>query len=464
MGQSKLLGGGTSNIVNGIIEEYYAATEDVSANTFVEFISKTEMVAAASQKTLVESGTYGPVVRVSAAALSDTKVFVAFSVNVNTYRLYALICTVNTQTNTVTPGTVVNVSSDTAAAEIISVVALTSSKVALVYSGSATRTLAMIRCRICTISGTTITMGTQQQLQPSNQFWGAGKAVKLTDSSFLLTGCASSSSAASITLQAAVCTVSGTTVTVGSFTTITSDEEQAVDTYEMIEISSTKVLLAISKKSSANSSYKSTYVIILTVSGTTVTKGSWYEQKSNISYTQYIKLVKLSQTKAVLFYGGAYYQYACVVTISGTSVSYGTSVYLQSKLSNYLDLYAAAYTTEYCIILTRESGSSGYSASMTVLTISDKTITVNKKVSIGPHLCEYNYDVSIVPYENSRKAIIFAGDAPTNTSTVNLIQQVDDIEIYAGITPLTASSKFLGLTRNKATTTKKGKVWVLKGE
>lgn len=69
MGQGKIFGsGGSGKIVNGIIEEYYAATEELKANTFVEFVNSLNITGYEGNTSVRNQGS------VIAVKLSEQKI------------------------------------------------------------------------------------------------------------------------------------------------------------------------------------------------------------------------------------------------------------------------------------------------------------------------------------------------------------------------------------------------------
>ena len=106
MGEALLVrkgGGGSKDVVNGIIEEYYAATEDINANTFVEFANASQVSDFTSFSNSIGSFSSA---RFKAIKLSDNKICVANVENGSSF--YMRIVEINDD-GTLTVGTMLTV-------------------------------------------------------------------------------------------------------------------------------------------------------------------------------------------------------------------------------------------------------------------------------------------------------------------------------------------------------------------
>lgn len=453
MGKSKILGSGAGNVVNGIIEQYYAATEDVKANTFVEYVDKFELENP-GEETLISSQKIST--SVSAVQLAENKVFVAFNIKngYSYWSVYGVVCTINN--GVVTAGTTVainTVEDATHTANNVVALALSSTKVVVVYSRDISETLVSVYGKVCLISGTTISVGAEKEIKCSETYWGYAKAVALSNSSFIVVG---ESTGSTYRIYAVVCTVSGSTITTGTSKLIRDTSMGTDAKYAIVKLTSNKALLAYARYSSSARQYYGTAVTILTISGTTITTGTEAFLENDVTTNQ-IALVALSETKAILCeYSN--FQYAEVCTISGTTVSIGTRVLADatSCIKNMLKLNEKA-------IAFYESQPSGQSYTQAFLArIDGTTITIMSKRTAFLTIYQCSYTSMCYAYTLCTSSLVMCVGSINNTGEMKA--QLANLADYKGITPLTASAKFLGLTMTKATKTTQGKVWTLKGE
>lgn len=148
--------------INGIIEEYTVASSgNVSAGDFVEFVNEANNTPTNTVGSTLSTKT-GSGEQISAVALSDTKIFIAYRSSTNLY-MYGMVCTISG--TTITKGTETKLSSVLHTGYSISVSLLDRNTVFIAHSsGSGYYLYAMI----CTINGTTITAGTDTILKLSS--------------------------------------------------------------------------------------------------------------------------------------------------------------------------------------------------------------------------------------------------------------------------------------------------------
>lgn len=204
-------GGGSSDVVNGIIEQYKASNGTIDANTFVEFVNNGEKTA--------EYSTDSSAGQLSAVALDDTTVFIAYAGSRYSY-VTGMICTISG--DTIMNGTTVVVSS-TSASGGISAVYMMASKVLIVYRKYSSSSADMYAV-VCTISGDTITVGTISSVY-SNNYAGEGVAAVRTSSISALVLYGRSASGGKNYLYGCTCSTTSTTsttISVGTQTNMTS--------------------------------------------------------------------------------------------------------------------------------------------------------------------------------------------------------------------------------------------------
>lgn len=292
------VGGGLS--IDGIIEEYVAGGE-ISAGGFVKFVNELEEIPGNG----VEAGTdiqlYSFIrtmnIDISAIALSDNKVFIAYSDSENnTYGLYGIVCTIND--NSITKGTSTKLNT-AANGNKISAVALSENKVVIFsHQGNGN----YLWGTICTISGMTITVEKATQL--STESAGTNiTAVVLSETKVVI-----------ITkkLNGIVCTISGTTISKGTDNELGTEFSAG----SITKLSDTKIVII----GYGDYGY-GLYGVACTINGTKITAGTTIQLDSQGGPGN---VVALSDTKVFIAYrhtNNKYYLYAMVCTISGTSIT-----------------------------------------------------------------------------------------------------------------------------------------------
>ena len=451
MGKSKILGSGAGNVVNGIIEQYYAATNDVKANTFVEYVDKFQLEnpGATTQISSKINST-----SVSAVQLAENKVFVAFNIKngYSYWSVYGVVCTINngvvTAGTTVAINTVENVAHT---ARNVVALALSSTKVVVIFSNDVSETLTSAFGKVCTISGTSISVGSEKEIKCSDNYWGYAKAAALSSSSFIVVG-----ESTNYNIYAVICTVSGSTITTGTSKLIRAASLGTDAKYDIIKLTSSKALLAYARYKSGSSSYYGTAVVVLTISGTTITTGTEAFLDHSVTTNQ-IALLAFSETKAVLC-DYSNFSYAQIVSIAGTTVSLGTRVSLASTsyIRAMLKLNESAIT-----FYETGVGVNVYPRAQ-LARISGTTITLGSTYTSFLRVASASYTSMCYAFALCTPMLVLC--AGCDYSSQDIQAQLANFLDYKGIIPLTASANFLGLTMTKATKTSQGKVWTLKGE
>ena len=152
--------------------------------------------------------------------------------------------------------------------------------------------------------------------------------------------------------------------------------ESAMSNYISIAaLSDTKAIVAY--RDYGNSSYGT--ACVLSISGTTITAGTPVVFES--ANSAYISVAALSDTKAIVAYrdyGNSSYGTACVLSISGTVITAGTPVVFESANSAYISVAALSDTK--AIVAYQDYGNSSYGTACvlgidgTVITVGDETI------------------------------------------------------------------------------------------
>lgn len=314
---------GGSAKINGIIEEYKVANGgNVNAGDFVKFVNDYSNLDEIEETELSSIDFSGSII--SATVLSDNRVFIAHG-NPRNY-LYGMICTI-------VEGKIV-VGSDTQIAPVnnagyIVVTALSEDKVFIAHSRSvsSSSTVSALYGIVCTIDGTTITAGVDTEMRLSNNDYECEVTRLSNDKVFIVCYCYETS----YFLYGIVCTVDGTTITIGTKTILNNGSIAKANS--ILTLSSDKVFITY-----GNTTYYRTYGMICTVLETTITKDSdtflTQETKSTIG-----KAVLLDENKIFLLYigevNGESYFYGKVCMINEGEINKGIGIQLstQSKIS-----------------------------------------------------------------------------------------------------------------------------------
>jgi hypothetical protein len=158
---------------------------------------------------------------------------------------------------------------------------------------------------------------------------------------------------------------------------------------------------------------------VVTISGTTLSFGT----KATISTFvggNYSTLTCLSEKKLVFsFCGASGFPIAYVLTISGTSISVGTGLVYDSYLSGWFNSMAKLSDTK---LICYYKGSSQWTV---VMTVSGTTLTVGTKTSPvvgdGSMVCSLSPSLALLVRSNISLALI----GISKTDTITLIQQLD---------------------------------------
>ena len=296
-------GGGSADVVNGIIEYYKANSGTISANTFVEFIngSLKESISTGNQVELTSGTSAG---NASAVLINTDKVFVAYR---NGNYLYGVVCTISG--TTITVGTDIQLSTINYAYDYVSAVDLGTDKVFIAH-----RNGSYLYGVVCTISGTTITVGTDTQLSTSSSSYFYISAVALgTDKVFVAHQVSLSPG---YRLYGVVCTISGTTITVGTDTQLSTNTTNSNAYISATSVASNVVLVA-------HGIQPYLYGVVCTISGTTITVGTDTQLSTKLGTAGHISAVALGLSTAFIYAGGQ----SVVCTISGTTITVETEEY-----------------------------------------------------------------------------------------------------------------------------------------
>lgn len=161
IGNAGVSNGGSTDVVNGIIERFKAQTETIDANTFVEFVNNgnTDLRTNTNIQTnyYIMNGRY----KTKAMLLDNNKIFLTYLVASSGLNgnIYGVIITINDKT--ISFGNSKNIVDTGSSYATISIDKLNDSSVIICYGFSTTYGI------ICNVSGTTITTGTRTKIADS---------------------------------------------------------------------------------------------------------------------------------------------------------------------------------------------------------------------------------------------------------------------------------------------------------
>lgn len=303
---------------------------------------------------------------------------------------YAQVIKVNAD-NTITVGTAVILISGVVLTDL-DVVRLTDTTAFVVSKYSSTGYLVG---QVLTVSGTTVTAATHADV--ISVAASGSSCIPLSDTEVLC------STTAGSTLYAVIATISGTSFSVGSTTTVTSNK---VPSYA--KISDTKVLVIYSNSSDCPS------VAYMTISGTTISFGTALQL--NAVATNSPVVVQLDDTKALaLFTAGSTYGYACIVYL-GTALTRGPIVKIHSDTSYSGSLKAFKISSTCVLIFYQDTTTTFCRAQM--VNVNGSTITADDPVTIDSSVAATLTDMAQM---EGYRALVVYKNGTTSNGVVRLI-------------------------------------------
>ena len=209
---------------------------------------------------------------------------------------------------------------------------------------------------------------------------------------------------------AIVGTVSGTSITFG--TAVVFESASTTLTSTVFDSASNKVV--ISYQDTGNASYGT--AIVGTVSGTSISFGTAAVFNS-ASTGPMTSAFDSNSNKVVITYqdvGGSYYGAAIVGTVSGTSISFGTEVVFNSATTYYT---AATFdsNSNKIVISYRDQGNSGYGTAI-VGTVSGTSISFGTSATFNSSVV--NYNKSLFASNSNKIVIVYSDEGNSGYGTV----------------------------------------------
>jgi len=414
---------GTGLNINGIIQDYYVyAGENISAGDFVEFVngvasSTTETVTITSSDTPL--GGCGRVL--SACKLSNDKIFIVHgsttSESSSNY-IYGVVCSLSTD-GTISPGTDTLISTNAYSGWSMSVCALSDTKVFIAYRRGSTKYL---NAQVCTISGTTVTLGTDTKIAEASTYCSNAISVEMLSSTSV---CVVFSSGSNNYIGTQICTISGATITEGDKYFSSDAGTNGGYFLSTAKLSSSKVFVTHGNPTNTSGTLPETglYGVVVSITGTTVTYGSDVQILSD----QYsgVETSTVARTSTSVFiahtYGSNRHLYGVVCTVSGTTITVGTDTSIQATTNAGYRITANDIGDGVFIAY---SYSSSFHLYGQICTISGTTITTGKNTSLsGTHYAGFVLESEVVTLNGESKIFI----AHTDDSSYNLSGQLFSI-------------------------------------
>lgn len=326
---------GGGDVVNGIISRFKATSDAVDANTFVEFVNT--ITVGTDTRLVATSNAY---YNISAVLVDDDKVFIAHR---SGNYLYGIVCTISG--STVTPGTDTQLSTTADSYYDSSLVLIDTNKIFIAHRGASYHLNGMV----CTISDTSITVDTDIELSSVSSSYDRASAVLLDTNKVFISHRGSNSN-----LYGMVCTISGSTITAGTDTRLVA-ASSAYRNSSAVLVDTNKVFVS---HSGSSTDYDHLYGIVCTISGTTITPGNSTQIAAGTQAASYVSLALVETNKVFILHRSGNYLYGIVCTISGTTITIGKDTLLVNN-SSAAD-YAKAVLVGTDKVLVAHRGTSNY--------------------------------------------------------------------------------------------------------
>lgn len=369
MAEAKLYGqnkGGTS--INGIIKDYYAyAGENISAGDLVEYINGVAGKVDYGESVDTQLSDVEKSGRtISAVALGENRVFVAYSYSADLY-LYGVVVTIDGAT--ITYGSDKKLSTTNYTGFAISAIRLKENKVFIAHSHTNGYQLYGM---LCTITDSTIKVETDIELASNNYQGYYISALALDENRVFIAHDYHSNDY----LYGIVVTIDGTTITKGTDTSIHSSPYTSTRR-SMCLLPNGNVFIA----HSSGSSYQ-LYGTLVSISNTTITKKTVTELSTESNSGNNISVCLLPNGNVFIAhgYGSSYYLYGVVCSVSGTTITKGSDTLLANS-ANAGKVISCELLPNGKVFIARSGGTYSYLLS-TVVNIDNTTITIDSDTAL----------------------------------------------------------------------------------
>jgi len=417
-------GGGSSDVINGIIGEYRASGADISANTFVEFLNDYNNLISGTEAVFNAASTN----YISAILIDSMHALVCYQDGGNSNYGTAVVLTVSGTSITTGTETVFN-SGNT---EDKNVVLIDSNHVLICYRDSDNSGYGT--AIILTINGTTITIGTETVFNAAST---SSISAVLLDSTHALVCYKDNGYGGYGTAQ--ILTISGTTVTAGTEKFFNAGSTAYISVFVLDSAHA-----FVFYQDAGNNSYGT--AVVLTISGTTITIGT--ETVFNAASTSSISAVLLDSTHALVCYkdeGNKNYGTAQMLTISSTTITIGTETVFNAGLT--FTNQPILIDSNHVLVCYSDFVNNFYGTTI-ILTINGTTITVGTETVFN---AANTTGISAVLIDSNHVLICYRDSDNSGTSVVLQVPKVIKASEF----------KIEGITKTKCTSTTTGKVWTL---
>ena len=395
--QGNVLGqsGGGSKI-NGIIQEYQVqAGNNVSAGDFVQYVTNTNITAGTNTQ-LSANRHSGEII--SAVALNENKVFIAYG-ETNGYSLYGVIVTING--TTVTAGSDTQLNAQNYSGYGISAIALNENKVFIAHTmSSGYNNYYKYYGMIVTISENTITVNKDAQLTSDTNYRGGPRlsALLLSNSKIFIIINEGSY------LSGILVTISGNNIVKGTATQLESGYMGGV--FSPVLLNENKVFIAGGP--SSGSSFL-LYGMIVTINGTTITAGTITTLSTDNYSGKVISAVTLNENKVFIAhsYSSSYYLYGMIVTITGDTIIIDNDAQLSNNANSGKQVSTLALN-ENSVFTSYGTDSSPYNLYGIIVGINGNSITAGTNTQLSTYA---NYALSAVLLKPNKVFIGYDFDA-----------------------------------------------------
>lgn len=367
MGIAKLYGQKASGInINGIIKDYYAyAGENISAGDLVEYINgiagqTSYGTSSDTQLSNVEKTAF----KMSSVVLDDNRVFIAHSHTNNTYYLYGIV--IKIEGSQITMGTDTIILSENYSGYVPSATVLEDGKVFITTRMSSANTY--LYAIVCTITDMTITAGNMTQISSCTYGYSNAKTLLLPDGKVFV----AHSHGKYYYLYGIVCSISGTTITKGTDTEIKSVDNSGYYV-SILLLEDGKVFLTYHIGSSSHLLEG----MICSVSGTTIITNTATQLNTTADSAFAISTALLEYNKVFVSHRvNNYTLYGMICTINGTTITKGTDTLIkQNTDTDTVISYSSALTLPSGNILVIYNYN-GYYLYSVICCVSNTTITL----------------------------------------------------------------------------------------
>lgn len=300
------------DVTNGVLQEMYAQSGAIDANTFVEFATGTLYY----DKDLGTDEVYGDR-NLSLAALDDTHLFVAYANRDGVVK--SAVYTVSDTTITAGPTAIVSTAAANNPANINTVV-LTPNEVLVVYLQSFPT--GQSSANICSVSSSAITVESTMTFRANVN--GKSLIVALDDTTAV--GFYSNNSAA---IQPVIFKIDGMafeSITVGNDIAGIATSQR----FDAVALSNSKILLIMPMNTSNDSGLQCRFC---TISGTQINYGTWHSLATNGTFSgRVFKAIALSENRVfvAVSYSSSYILYGLLCEISNDDVLFVRSIQLST--------------------------------------------------------------------------------------------------------------------------------------